>query len=246
MIKMETKNKLNELVLKLDRAKMPKHIAIIMDGNGRWAKKNGLPRFFGHNEGIKTVRKMCEICGDLEEIKILTLYAFSTENWKRPSKEIKVLMHLLRSFLQNEIDEMNANNIKLSTIGDIEALPEYIQKKINDAKDATKNNTKFILNLALNYSGRAELLTAVNKMIETGIQNCDEKTLANHLYTKDMPDPDLLIRTSGEMRISNFLLWQIAYSEIWVTSTFWPDFTKEEFVQAIIDFQNRERRFGGV
>jgi len=225
---------------------MPKHIAVIMDGNGRWAKKNFRPRFFGHNEGIKTVRKMCEICGELKEIKILTLYAFSTENWRRPSQEIKVLMHLLRSFLQNEIDEMNANNIKLATIGDIKELPEYIQKKIQNAKDATCNNDGFILNLALNYSGRAELITAINKIIKSGVQECSEKEIESNLYTAGMAEPDLLIRTSGEMRISNFLLWQIAYSELWVTRTLWPDFSKEEFVQAILDYQGRERRFGGV
>jgi len=239
-------SKMDELILKLDKNRIPKHIAIIMDGNGRWAKSRTLPRFFGHNEGIKTVRRICEICGELKEIKILTLYAFSTENWSRPSKEIKVLMHLLRSFLENEIDEMNANNIKLSTIGKIWELPVFIQKNIERAKELTKNNTGFTLNLALNYSGRSELIDAINTIIKSGNKVCDEKIIHENLYTKSMPDPELLIRTSGEMRISNFLLWQLAYTEIWVTQTFWPDFSKEDFVQAIIVYQNRDRRFGGV
>jgi len=200
---------LNELINKLDKNNMPEHIAIIMDGNGRWAKKNRKPRFFGHNEGIKTVRKMCEICGDLDKIKVLTLYAFSTENWTRPSKEIKILMHLLRSFLENEIDEMNANNIKLETIGRINMLPDSIQKLIQNAKIKTENNDGFILNLALNYSGRTEIIDAVNNIIKSGIKKCDENIINNNLYTKNFPDPDLLIRTSGELRISNFLLWFI-------------------------------------
>ena len=225
---------------------MPQHIAIIMDGNGRWAQKHHKPRFFGHNEGIKTVRRICEICGDLKEIKFLTLYAFSTENWRRPSKEIKVLMHLLYSFLQNEIDEMNANNIKLSTIGRISEFPEFIQKNIQRAKDATKNNTGFTLNLALNYSGRAELTDAINAMLKSGITQCNENLINDYLYTAGMPEPDLLIRTSGELRISNFLLWQLAYTEIWVTDILWPEFTKADFVRAILDYQKRDRRFGGV
>jgi len=204
---------LEQLIAQLDRTKMPKHIAIIMDGNGRWAKKHHLPRFFGHNEGIKTVRRICEICGELKEIKYLTLYAFSAENWSRPSKEIKALMHLLHRFLQNEIDEMNANNIRLETIGRTNEFPDYIQEKINYAKNATRNNNGFTLNLALNYSGRLEIIDAFNAMFKDGITVCSEKIMNDYLYTKSMPEPDLLIRTSGELRISNFLLWQLAYTE---------------------------------
>jgi undecaprenyl diphosphate synthase len=238
--------KLKKLIDQLDMQNMPKHIAIIMDGNGRWAKKKFKPRFFGHNEGVKTVRRICEICGDLKKIEVLTVYAFSTENWKRSSKEIKVLMHLLRSFLENEIDEMNSNNIRLETIGRIDEFPDYIKKNIEKAKKLTKQNDGFILNLAINYSGRTEIVDTVNKLLKSGITECSDSIITNELYTKNYPDPDLLIRTSGEMRISNFLLWQLAYSEIWVTETLWPDFSKEEFVQAILDYQKRNRRFGGI
>jgi len=227
---------------------IPKHIAIIMDGNGRWAKKRGLPRVFGHNEGIKTVRRMCEICSELNEVKVLTLYAFSTENWKRPEREIKILMHLFDRFLKYEIDEMNANDIKLNIIGDITKLPLFVQKEIHYALEQTKNNKKFILNLAVNYGSQLEIIEAVKKIIEAKIPASDitPELFEKFLYTANFPPVDLLIRTSGELRISNFLLWQIAYAEIFVTNTLWPDFSKEEFLDIIINYQNRERRFGGI
>lgn len=227
---------------------IPKHIAIIMDGNGRWAKKRNLPRVFGHNEGINTVRKMCEICGDIDEIKVLTLYAFSTENWKRSANEIKILMHLFRKFLQYEIDEMNSTGIKLNIIGEISELPEYVREKIYYALEATKSNKKFILNLAVNYGAQSEILSAVKNIIKDKLKPDDitNELFEKYLYTNNLPAVDLLIRTSGEMRISNFLLWQIAYSEFFVTETLWPDFSKEEFIDILLEYQNRERRFGGV
>jgi undecaprenyl diphosphate synthase len=243
---MNTDSRLEHLISQLDKNNMPRHIAVIMDGNGRWAKKNSKPRFYGHNEGIKTVRRICEICGELKEIKVLTLYAFSSENWTRPSKEVKVLMHLLRSFLQNEIDEMNHNNIRLDTIGRTEKLPDIIKKQLEKAKLDTAQNTGFTLNLALNYSSKIEICDAVNRIIKKGYSECSPEIISDNLYTSEYPDPDLLIRTSGEIRLSNFMLWQLAYSEIWITETLWPDFTKEEFVQAILDFQKRERRYGGI
>jgi undecaprenyl diphosphate synthase len=229
----------------INEANIPTHVAVIMDGNGRWAKKRNMPRLYGHRQAMEAVRTIIQSCVDLG-VKYLTLYAFSTENWKRPSKEIKVLMHLLRSFLENEIDEMNSNNIRLETIGRIDEFPDYIKKNIEKAKKLTKQNDGFILNLAINYSGRTEIVDTVNKLLKSGITECSDSIITNELYTKNYPDPDLLIRTSGEMRISNFLLWQLAYSEIWVTETLWPDFSKEEFVQAILDYQKRNRRFGGI
>lgn len=230
------------------KEKAPNHIAIIMDGNGRWAKKHNRPRVFGHNEGIKTVRRICEAASDLGIIKHLTLYAFSTENWKRPAREIKILMHLFKKFLQYEVDELNHYNIKLNVIGNIKDLPHFVQKNIETALFQTKNNNKFTLNLAVNYGSHAEILNAVQNIITDNIpaKDVNVELFESYLWTKGLPPVDLLIRSSGEFRISNFLLWQIAYSEIYVTKTLWPDFSKEEFYESIIDYQQRNRRFGDI
>ncbi len=228
---------------------IPNHIAIIMDGNGRWAKQRKRPRVFGHNEGINSVRAITEECGKLG-VNYLTLYTFSTENWSRPKDEVTALMRLLLKTIRKEIDKLNKNNVKLSLIGHTSDLPEKSLKALMDGADSTRNNTGLNLNLALSYSSRQEILDAVKNIsteIKHGnydINNIDEKLFSEHLYTGNKPDPDLLIRTSGEMRLSNFLLWQLAYSEIYVTPVLWPDFRNMELFDAIIDYQKRERRFG--
>ncbi len=230
---------------------IPQHIAIIMDGNGRWARKRGLPRVAGHRRGVETVREMVETCTELG-VNYLTLYTFSTENWKRPSSEVSTLMRLIVSSLQNETNELHANNVKLNTIGNIQQLPEVVQDELKQALEKTKNNTALTLNLALSYSGRWELTKAIKSICEEykkdsiSLEDIDEKMISDFLDTKDMPDPDLLIRSGGEFRVSNFLLWQIAYSEIFVTDTLWPDFSADNIIEAINDFQSRERRFGLV
>jgi len=229
---------------------IPTHVAIIMDGNGRWAKKRMLPRVAGHRKGIETVRTIVETASNMG-IKYLTLYTFSTENWKRPEKEVSTLMRLIVKSLRDETDELNSNNVRLTCIGDISNLPEVVQKELADAQEKTKNNQKLILNLALSYSGREEITHAIRAIAEDYKnekikENFTEELVSRYLYTKDMPDPDLLIRSGGEYRISNFLLWQIAYSEIYVTDLLWPDFKCANFIDAISDFQNRERRFGLV
>ncbi|HPN38769.1 MAG TPA: isoprenyl transferase [Melioribacteraceae bacterium] len=230
---------------------IPNHIAMIMDGNGRWAKQRGLPRVAGHKKGVEVVREMVEICTQLG-VKYLTLYTFSTENWKRPQDEVTTLMRLIVKSLHNETNSLHENNIKLTTIGEISVLPSIVQKELNDSIKKTSANTRMTLNLALSYSGRTELKQAIfdiAKKIESGeykSEDIDEKMISNHLYTKDMPDPDLMIRSGGEMRVSNFLLWQIAYSEIYVTKTLWPDFNFACLLEAIKDYQKRERRFGLV
>lgn len=230
---------------KIDFLKLPQHVAIIMDGNGRWAQNKFLPRFIGHTNGVKTVKNIVELASSIN-IKVLTLYAFSTENWKRPKDEIFGLMTLLGSYLKSELSSMIKNNISFRVLGDTSKLPEEIQNEIANVCEKTKNNTGLILNIALNYGSRQEILKAVKNIIDKKIDNPTEQDIADNLYTKSLPDPDLLIRTSGEMRISNFLLWQIAYSEIYVTDVLWPDFSEEEFYKAIFEYQKRIRKFGAI
>ncbi len=222
---------------------IPKHVAIIMDGNGRWAKMRGLPRPMGHRAGIRTVKKIIKCASEIG-INILTLYAFSTENWARPKGEIKTLMTLLKQFIKKEAVALKKNNVKVNVLGEISPIPA--RAEVEKLIEETKENTGLLLNIALNYGARQEIIRAVNKIIAEGIKNVDEETFADYLYTKGMSDPELLIRTSGEMRISNFLLWQIAYSEIYVTKTLWPDFEKKDLLEAISDYNKRERRFGGI
>ena len=228
---------------------LPKHIAIIMDGNGRWAKSRGKIRAFGHENGTKSVRTTVENCVQLG-IEHLTLYAFSTENWKRPKLEVKTLMRLLISSLKKEIKTLQKNNIRLNAIGDIKTLPTKVYNELMHVIDATKSNTKMTLNLALNYGSRDELTQMVRKIgekIKNNIissEKIDESVINQHLYTRNLPDVDLLIRTSGEQRLSNFLLWQIAYAELYFTEVFWPDFSDEDLYKAIASYQKRERRFG--
>lgn len=230
---------------------IPKHIAIIMDGNGRWAKKRGLPRVAGHKRGVDTVKDIVEACAEIG-VQYLTLYTFSTENWKRPKDEVSTLMRLLLHSLKDRVDELCENDIKLTTIGDTEALPYEVQKQLKDDIERTKNNKKMVLNLALSYSGRWEILEAVKKIsraVEKGdikAEDINEKLFSQFLTTKDLPDPDLVIRTSGEFRVSNFLLWQIAYSEFVITDIYWPDFNRHHLYESIRAFQKRERRFGKV
>jgi undecaprenyl diphosphate synthase len=237
------------LLAQIDLERLPQHIAVIMDGNGRWAKKRHLPRIAGHRAGIRAVRQAVEASARLG-VPYLTLYAFSVENWKRPHTEIKLLMDLLREYLKKEIAELNRQNIRLGVIGRIDELPKPVLKDLDNALEKTAKNTGLRLTLALNYGARAEMVDAVRALAErlksNGSVDINENTLSQYLYTGQMPDPDLLIRTSGELRVSNFLLWQIAYAEIWVTDTLWPDFTQNDLFQAIIDYQKRERRYGGL
>jgi undecaprenyl diphosphate synthase len=238
-----------QLLAQIDLERLPRHIAVIMDGNGRWAKRRRLPRIAGHRAGIRAVRQAVEACARLG-VPYLTLYAFSVENWKRPHTEVKLLMGLLREYLKKEIGELNKQNIRLGMIGRVTELPGPVQRDLERAQEETRANSGLRLTLALNYGARTELIDAVRSLAEhlqrNGSASIDETTLSEHLYTRDLPDPDLLIRTSGEMRLSNFLLWQAAYSEIWVTDTLWPDFTQQDLFQAILDFQKRERRYGGL
>ncbi len=235
---------------KLDRQELPRHIAIIMDGNGRWAAKRRLPRIFGHRAGAKTVRRIVEACAQLG-IKVLTLYAFSSENWSRPSAEVNALMRLLREYLEKEIGELNRNGVRLTTIGRTDVLPPAVKKSLAKTIAATGNNTGLILNLALNYGGRAEIVEAcraLGRKIRAGSlrsEDIDEDAFAAVLDTAGLPEPDLLIRTSGELRLSNFLLWQTAYCEFYFTPRLWPDFDRRDLEEAIADYQGRERRFGG-
>jgi len=228
---------------------VPQHIAVIMDGNGRWAKKRRLPRIAGHRAGSRAVRQVVEACARLG-VPYLTLYAFSIENWKRPHTEVRLLMGLLREYLKKEIKKLNEQNIRLGVIGRIGELPQAVQQDLQVALDKTRDNKGLRLTLALNYGARAELVDAVSDLAahlaRDGDFKIDETSLSECLYTSGMPDPDLLIRTSGELRLSNFLLWQVAYAEIWVTDTLWPDFTQNHLFQAIIDYQKRERRYGGL
>ena len=229
----------------INKNNLPKHIAITMDGNGRWAKSKGKLRIFGHNNGVKAVRDTVEAAAEIG-IKFLTLYAFSTENWNRPSKEVNALMTLLVSAINKETKTLMDNNIKLSTIGNTDSLPSKAKKELAEAIDKTKGNTRMTLVLALSYSGRWDILNAVNEITKKGVGNdkITEEQFQQYLSTKSVPDPELLIRTSGEYRISNFLLWQIAYSELYFTDTLWPDFRRADLEKAILDYQSRERRFG--
>ena len=228
---------------------IPRHIAIIMDGNGRWAKERGLPRIAGHREGINSVREITKICGEIG-VKYLTLYTFSTENWSRPKTEVKALMTLLLSTIKKEIKELHKNDVKFSTIGDISILPRGTVKGIKEGEKLTSDNSGLNLILALNYGSRQEIISAVNNIVldikkgSLDSNSIDENIFSSYLDTNNCPDPDLLIRTSGELRISNFLLWQSAYTEMYLTNTYWPSFRENELFTAIFDFQNRERRFG--
>ena len=229
--------------------RIPKHVAVIMDGNGRWAKQKGMPRVFGHKNGVKSVRSTIEIAGEIG-IKALTLYAFSTENWNRPKLEVRTLMSLLVSSLKKEVSNLQKNKVRLQAIGNLELLPEKARKELNEVIRLTSENTGIILTLALSYGAREELTQAIKDISQKIVnkelmpEEITEKVINNHLYTFTLPDVDLLIRTSGEQRISNFLLWQIAYSELYFTDILWPDFGKEDFLKAILNYQNRERRFG--
>ena len=237
--------------VQLDTTKLPAHVAIIMDGNGRWAKKRLLNRINGHEKGSETVRTIVRTCRQIG-ISFLTLYAFSTENWQRPKTEVEALMALLKKFLQSEQKEMVENNIRLRVIGQVERLPAKVQEALEQTIAVTRDKTGMNLILALSYGGRAEIVRMVQEVagkIKRGIldpEAVNEAMISDHLYTRDIPDPDLLIRTSGEMRISNFLLWQIAYTELYVTPTLWPDFSKEEFLKILKEFQVRVRRFGAI
>ncbi len=240
-----------KMLSEIDLTRLPHHVGIIMDGNGRWAKMRGKPRLFGHKEGAESVRAILDTFARLE-IEAVTLYAFSTENWKRPEDEVKGLMKMLKYYIRKEIDEVNKNKIVFRAIGKIEGLSKEIQKEIRDAEEKTKDNMGTKLNVALNYGGRAEIVEACKKAFEKisrnggSIENFSEEDIEKNLYTHGLPEVDFLIRTSGEMRISNFLLWQIAYSEIYVTETLFPDFRRTEILKAILEFQKRDRRFGGV
>jgi undecaprenyl diphosphate synthase len=230
---------------------IPKHIAIIMDGNGRWAKSRNLPRIAGHRQGVESVRDIVEACGQLG-VDYLTLYAFSTENWKRPREEVSLLMRLLLNALRDETDRLHQNNVRLCVIGDVQRLPREVTAQLNEAIARTQNNTGLTLTLALSYSGRWDITAAVRRMVEDAVEHrlgpgeITENLLASYLSTAGTPDPDLLIRTSGELRISNFLLWQLAYSEIFITSKYWPVFRRDELYEAIRNYQRRERRYGMV
>jgi undecaprenyl diphosphate synthase len=232
-------------------AKIPRHIAIIMDGNGRWAKKRGLPRIAGHREGVESVRDIVEACGQLG-VEYLTLYTFSTENWKRPQEEVSLLMRLLLTALRDVTDRLYSNNVRVRTIGDVGALPEELQAELRDACAKTAENKGLTLMLALSYSGRWEITEAVKAIAQKAADGklvpgeITEATVAGHLMTSDAPDPDLLVRTSGELRLSNFLLWQLAYTEIYITPKFWPAFRRADLYEAIVAYHGRERRFGMV
>lgn len=237
-----------KLLNSLDFGRLPRHIAVIMDGNGRWAKLRNLPREEGHKAGAKSVQEVVETCARLG-IEYLTLYAFSKENWKRPKAEISMLWKLLENYLKQEHKVLVKNQLCLKVIGQRDDLPLTVRRELRRVEDLTKDFKRMTIVLALNYGGRAEIVEAVKKLCKdnsSNIDSLDEKTFANYLSTSDIPDPDLLIRTSGEMRISNFLLWQIAYSEIWITQEYWPDFRKKNLLQALVDFQKRERRFGDI
>ena len=233
----------------INLSKTPKHVAVIMDGNGRWAKGKGMARVFGHKNALTAVRETVNAAADAN-VEAVTLYAFSTENWNRPKLEVDALMSLLINSLKKELPDFQKNSIKINAIGDLKSLPKKAQKVLTDVIDATKNNSTLTLTFALSYGAREEFVNAiqniskkvVNKQLD--IENIDEKVINNHLYTFNLPDVDLMIRTSGEQRISNFLLWQMAYAELYFTDVLWPDFRKEDFFDAIIDYQNRERRFG--
>lgn len=248
MIEPSPKDKIKQDELRKS-GEIPRHVAIIMDGNGRWAKSKNLSRVFGHREGVNSARDIVEASGQLG-VKYLTLYTFSTENWKRPKTEVTLLMKLLIKSIRDETDRLNQNDVKLIATGDLHNLPQSVLKELNEAMELTSKNKLMTLNLALSYSGRWDILNAVKKIImeqnenKIDLENITEKFFSGYLVTKDLPDPDLLIRTGGEFRISNFLLWQLAYSEIYIDNHYWPDFKRNQFYGAITDYQKRERRFG--
>ena len=233
----------------LDPTRLPKHVAIIMDGNGRWAKRRGLPRLMGHRQGVKTVRSTIRTTRELG-IPVLTLYAFSTENWMRPQTEVSGLMDLLYDYLAKELKELKENQIALRAIGEIDRLPPKVRGRLREVMEETASNSRMTLNLALSYGSRHEISLAVREIArkcvagEIEVDEIDEELISSHLYTSGLPDPDLIIRTSGEHRLSNFLLFQAAYSELYVTPTLWPDFDRDEYIKALSEFQRRERRFG--
>src|SRR5262245_37938316 len=235
------------LLRQLDQAKLPRHVAVIMDGNGRWARRRRMPRIAGHRAGIASVRELVETSARLE-IPVLTVYAFSKENWKRPKSEVDFLMDLLKDYMRKELDELRANNIRVQVVGRAYELPGTVQDVLRHAVEATAANTGLVFNLALSYGGRAEIVDACKEILRDGVSpdELDEESFARRLYTAGQPDPDLVIRTGGEMRVSNFLLWQIAYAELVMTDALWPDFRKRDLFSALIEFQRRERRFGGV
>ena len=240
---------LSEQIKQLDANRIPRHVAIIMDGNGRWAKEHGQQRTFGHENGVSTVRQVTEIASEVG-VKYLTLYTFSTENWDRPQDEVDALMNLIVVSIEQQTPDLIKNNVRLTTIGDMKRMPEFAANRLRKCMQDTSRCTGLVLCLALSYSSRWEIVEACRQMAREAVSGAlspdsiDDATMAAHLATSDMPDPDLLIRTGGDLRISNYLLWQIAYSELYFTSKYWPDFTKEDFVQAIADFQARERRYG--
>jgi len=232
----------------IDPDRLPQHVAIIMDGNGRWARRRTLPRVAGHRAGVQAVRVTVETCARLG-LRALTLYAFSVENWKRPRAEVETLWRLLRVYLRAELPEMHRHDIRFTSIGRLDALPDFVRDELDSVIQSTSRNAGLQLNLAINYGGRAELVDAVKTLVADARERSvtiDEAAISARLYTAGMPDPDLLIRTSGEMRVSNFLLWQIAYAELYVTETLWPDFNRGELLRAILDYQKRDRRFGGL
>jgi undecaprenyl diphosphate synthase len=239
------------LVRSIDFSRLPRHVAVIMDGNGRWAKLRHKPRVEGHRAGIAAVRDVVETSARLG-LQVLTLYAFSVENWKRPRSEVATLMSLLKRYLRMELETLLRNNIRFKVIGRMEELPPDVQAELRRGIERTQDRTGLLFNIALNYGGRAEITDAVRRLLGDVLANgrdashVDEQALSSYLYTAGQPDPDLLIRTSGEMRVSNFLLWQIAYAEIWVTDVLWPDFRRRHLLQAVADYQKRERRYGGI
>src|SRR5712671_6302306 len=239
-----------QLLAKVDLARLPRHVAVIMDGNGRWAQRKHLPRAAGHRSGTQTARSTIETCARLK-IEALSLYAFSVENWRRPKTETDFLMQLLREYLRQEMPLIQRNNIRMRFLGRSRELPAGVQHDMRDAEDKTAKNTGMVLCLALNYGGRAEIVDALNAILAERAaggnrEAVSEEELSRHLYTAGLPDPDLLIRSSGEMRLSNFLLWQIAYAEIFVTETLWPDFSRSRLLEAFVEFQKRDRRYGGI
>ena len=244
-------SKKNKNNISVDLENLPQHIGIIMDGNGRWAKKRGLPRTSGHAEGAKTFERIVEDAGNIG-IKIVTVYAFSTENWRRQKEEVSAIMTLLEDYLDHGIERLAGRDVKVHFIGDLSAFSDSFQQKMRDFEKATMNNSGLLLNVALNYGGRAELTNAMRKIAtevkenKIDIRDINEQTVEKFLYTAGQPDPDLIIRPSGEYRLSNFLMWQSAYSEFWFSNCLWPDFTKEHLLQAIADYQKRNRRYGGV
>ncbi len=249
--KLRSTSNTKKLLTQVVSGEVPLHVAIIMDGNGRWAKKKGFRRIYGHNAGIDTMRNVVKWSGEVN-LKVLTFYAFSTENWRRPASEVDFLMQMPIKFMETELEKLIRNNIKLQIFGELTGLPLNTRAAILEAVDKTKNGSGLILNLAFNYGGRTEIIRAVkiiSEKILTGTispRDINEKMFADFLYTKGLPDPDLLIRPSGEFRLSNFLLWQLAYTEFWFAETMWPDFSKEEFLKALLEYQKRERRFGGI